>query len=90
MEANVFEHYGIRLRDLEILELGPGQFFGQTAYLACYNRVTGVDRDLLARGLNPIDYVRMLTINGPMRTLKTAGRKILGVTGGTGENCASD
>jgi SAM-dependent methyltransferase len=78
VEQNVFEHYGIRLRNLDILELGPGQLFGQTAYLARHNRVTGVDRDLLVRGFNPLHYLKMLTINGPMRTSKTIGRKVLG------------
>jgi ubiquinone/menaquinone biosynthesis C-methylase UbiE len=78
VERNVLDIYGVRLRDLDILEIGPGQFWGQMAYLALHNRVTGADRDLIVQGLNPLGYLRMLLSNGPMRTAKTIGRKVLG------------
>lgn len=78
VEWNVFENYGIRLRNLDVLELGPGQFPGQMAYLALHNRVIGADRDLVVHGFQPIQYARMLLGNGPMRTAKTIGRKALG------------
>jgi SAM-dependent methyltransferase len=78
VERNVFDSYGLRLRDLRVLELGPGPFYGQLAYLAVHNRVTGVDRDEIVQGFNPAKYARMLLANGFMRTAKTVGRKVLG------------
>lgn len=78
VECNVLDAYGVRLRDLDVLELGPGQFFGQMAYLALHNRVVGVDRDVVGSRFSPLIYVRMLSANGAVRTAKTLGRKILG------------
>jgi SAM-dependent methyltransferase len=79
VESNVRENYGIELRNLDVLELGPGQLHGQMTYLALHNRVIGIDRDLIIEGLNPMQYITMVARNGPMRAVKTMGRKILGL-----------
>jgi SAM-dependent methyltransferase len=79
VEVLLNERFGLKLRDLDILEIGPGQFFCQMVYLAAQNRVVGIDLDLIAQGFSPITYVRMLQENGLRRTVKTIGRKMLGV-----------
>jgi SAM-dependent methyltransferase len=79
IERHVVEAYGIRIRDLDVLEIGPGQFPGQMTYLALHNRAIGADRDVIVQGFRPMQYVRMLRDNGPMRTAKTIGRKALGL-----------
>jgi SAM-dependent methyltransferase len=78
-EALVAEHLGLELRDLDILEIGPGQFQGQTTYLAVHNRVVGIDLDVIAQGFQPLAYLKMLRSNGLRRTTKTVARKLLGV-----------
>ena len=78
-EARIFDQYGVRLADLDVLELGPGQLLGQMPYLSLKNRVSAADRDIIVQGFNPAQYVRMLSHNGAVRTLKTVGRKVMGV-----------
>jgi SAM-dependent methyltransferase len=48
-------------------------------YLSLSNRALGADRDLYVRGWDLAGYVRMLAGNGWRRTLKTVGRKALGI-----------
>ena len=79
VEARVLEHCGVELKDLDVLEIGPGQFLSQMTCLAARNRVLGVDRDLIVRGLHPRAYLQMLRTNGLRRTAKTLGRKLLGI-----------
>lgn len=79
VEARVYERTGVRLRDLDILEIGPGQFLSQLTYFAIHNRVLGIDRDVVVRGYKPLGYLEMLWRNGFRRTLKTIGRKLMGV-----------
>jgi SAM-dependent methyltransferase len=78
-ERSVREVYGVELRRLTILEIGPGQFLGQLPYLALFNKVVGVDLDVVAQGLGVRQYVEMLLKNGPARTIKTIGRKAMGI-----------
>src|SRR5581483_8105827 len=78
VEANLLEHYGIQMQNLDILELGPGQFCGQMTYLSRHNRVVGIDRDIRLSRVRPTECWRMWRVNGPMRTCKTLGRKVLG------------
>jgi SAM-dependent methyltransferase len=77
-EAQVKEHLGLDLRDLDILEIGPGQLQSHAKYLALNNRVTGIDLDTMAQSMAPQIYFEMLRTNGLRRTLKTLGRKLLG------------
>jgi SAM-dependent methyltransferase len=79
-EARIWDHYQIQLTNLDVLELGPGQFLGQLPYLLSRNnRVAAADRDLIAQGIGLAQYIRMLQSNGLVRTFKTLGRKALGV-----------
>jgi len=78
-EALINEHLGLLLRDLDILEIGPGQFQAHMKYLALKNRVVGIDLDVIAESVAPLAYLKMLRTNGPLRTAKTLGRKLLGI-----------
>lgn len=79
VEGLLEEHYGFRIRDCDVLDIGTGQFLLQMYYFGLHNRVTGIDFDIIAQGISPFQYLRMLKINGPRRTLKTIGRKLLGI-----------
>jgi SAM-dependent methyltransferase len=79
VESRINERVGLELRDRDVLEIGPGQFLSQMTYLACSNRVVGIDRDVIARGFGPFAYINMLRRNGVRRTVKTVGRKLMGV-----------
>jgi SAM-dependent methyltransferase len=78
VEARIKEKYDVDIKNLDVLEIGPGQFLTQLTYFATRNRVVGVDRDIIVRGFQPLAYVGMLQANGPRRTIKTIGRKLLG------------
>jgi len=78
-EKSVQESYGIELRGLKILEIGPGQFMGQLPYLALNNQVIGVDSDIVAQGFDVPQYIKMVMRNGAARMAKTVGRKALGI-----------
>jgi SAM-dependent methyltransferase len=79
MEALLQDYAGFGLRDRDILDIGVGQFLTQIHYFALNNRAIGIDLDVIADGLNPLQYARMLLANGPRRTAKTLGRKLLGI-----------
>ncbi len=78
IEAAVFERTGVRLENLKVLEVGPGQ---QLRYMRCFaqkNEVIGIDTDVILQGLGPSDVLKMVRTNPWMRTLKTLGRVALG------------
>jgi SAM-dependent methyltransferase len=79
LEEQLAEARGSEISDLDILDIGAGQLLTQLVYFARRNRVVGVDTDVIAIGISPAQYVRMLRRNGLERTLKTVGRKVLGV-----------
>src|SRR5260370_3548679 len=79
VEGCVREKFGIELRGLDLLEIGPGQFLMQLTYFSIRNRVVGVDRDVVVRGFKPLGFAAMLKSNGARRTLKTIGRKLMGI-----------
>jgi SAM-dependent methyltransferase len=79
VEDCVRERFGLQLRGLDLLEIGPGQFLTQLTYFAIRNRVVGVDLDLIIRGFKPLGYAAMLKTNGARRALKTIGRKLMGI-----------
>ena len=78
-ESAVESQFGIRLENLDVLEIGPGQFLTQLTYLAVRNRVIGIDNDVIVQGFDLPGYIRMLRRNSFYRTVKTAGRKLLGI-----------
>lgn len=79
VESRIHEAFGVELKNVDVLEIGPGQFLCQSRYLAVHNRVTGLDTDVIAVGINPLPYLEMFLRNGWERTAKTVGRKLLGV-----------
>ncbi len=79
VETRLLEAFGVRLTNLEVLEAGPGQFMGQTMYLALRNRVTAIDRDVIVYKSGVGRYLTMTRVNGLQRTVKAIGRKTLGL-----------
>lgn len=69
---------GEPLRGKQILEVGPGQLLKRARILAVDNQVTGIDLDdLPAGGLG--GFMQTWRVNGPVRALKTLGRRALGL-----------
>jgi SAM-dependent methyltransferase len=79
LETLLQDAAGHEIAGLDILDIGCGQLPAQLIYFSRRNRVVGIDTDVLALGLRPWLYVRMLKVNGVQRTLKTVGRKLLRV-----------
>jgi len=77
-EAMVARVAGIELKNLDMLEVGVGQLPRQMAVLAADNRVTGIDLDVIPRGLDLGGYAAMLRTNGLKRVVKTVARKGMG------------
>ncbi|HEY8746538.1 MAG TPA: class I SAM-dependent methyltransferase [Tepidisphaeraceae bacterium] len=67
------------LRSARVLEIGPGQCPAQLAYFARNNDAIGIDMDIIPWRLGFRDCVRVFQRNGAIRTLKTVGRKLLGI-----------
>lgn len=80
VESRIHGQFATALRNLDVLEVGPGQYLSQLTYFAIHNRTTGIDLDVIAHaGASPLDYIDMLRFNGARRTIKTIGRKLLGI-----------
>ena len=75
IERVVREHTGLELSGLDVLDVGTGQRLIQLAYFSRRNRVTGIDRDVIVQGFEPLGYSRMLRTNGALRVAKTIARK---------------
>ena len=75
IERVVREHTGLQLSGLDVLDVGAGQRLIQLAYFSRRNRVTGIDRDVIVQGFEPLGYWRMLRTNGALRVAKTIARK---------------
>ena len=78
-EAIIHERLGLKLCNLDLLEIGPGQYQAQSRYLALQNRIVGIDLDLISDRMSPLAYIDMLRTNGLRRTAKTIGRRVLGI-----------
>jgi SAM-dependent methyltransferase len=78
-EQLVFEKTGVKVHNLTMLEIGPGQKLLHLSYFACSNDVIGIDLDEIAQDADIYGYWRMLRRNGPIRLIKTVGRKVLGI-----------
>ncbi len=63
----------------DVLVLGGGQTSREVVAFGVANRVTAIDLDVIPQGWKPGQYVHLLKQNGPVRTVKTIGRKLLGV-----------
>jgi SAM-dependent methyltransferase len=75
-EHRVAEATGVRVENLKILEIGPGQRLRHLRCFAAKNEVVGIDTDVIPQG-RPSDYARMLYASPPIRSAKTLTRKIL-------------
>src|SRR5436189_6347114 len=78
IEGLLEKQYAFNLRDCDILDIGTGQYLLQMHYFGRNNRVDGIDLNVIAQGINPLQYVRMLRLNGAQRVAKTIVRKLLG------------
>lgn len=79
VESMIADALGRDVTGLDLLDVGCGQLPAQLIYFARDNRVVGIDADVVAFGPGPQQYVQMLRVNGPQRTLKTVARKLLRV-----------
>jgi SAM-dependent methyltransferase len=79
VEILLKDRLGLDVRNLDVLEIGPGQFLIQMAHFSIHNRVVGIDLEVIVRGFKPLSYIRMIRTNGARRAAKTIGRKLLGV-----------
>jgi SAM-dependent methyltransferase len=79
MSTLIEERYGVELEGLRMLDVGAGQYLGQMAYFARRNEVVGIDSDVIVQGFAVGGYVAMLRENGLRRTVKTVGRKAVGI-----------
>lgn len=70
---------GCALKDRAVLVIGAGQTSREAIAFGIDNQVTAIDLDVVPHGWSPRPYVELLRQNGPTRTAKTVGRKILGV-----------
>jgi SAM-dependent methyltransferase len=77
-QAEMERALGGRLQDKDILIIGPGQQLVEMSFFARYNRVTGIDLDVIPQHLSVREYLKMFRNNGSIRTLKTVGRKAMG------------
>jgi SAM-dependent methyltransferase len=63
------------LKDLDILEIGPGQGLERAYYFGMRNSVTALDLDVIPTG--PMGYLKMIKENGFGRFAKIVGRQLL-------------
>ncbi len=80
VEPAVFEHTGLKITRLNILEIGSGQNSFSMPYFASQNnKVIGIDLNEIVSGFSLLGYYRIWQKNGLLRVIKTLGRKITGV-----------
>jgi len=77
MEEMVEARFAFPVRNRRVLDVGAGQRLIQLAYLSQENDAIGIDLEVIAQGLDPRVYARMLRVNGLRRTAKTLARKAL-------------
>jgi SAM-dependent methyltransferase len=70
---------GNGLTGRDVLVLGAGQTAREVVAFGVSNRVTAIDLDVIPQGIRPGPYVQLLRQNGTVRTVKTIGRKALGI-----------
>jgi SAM-dependent methyltransferase len=79
IEKCIRDAYGIEIRDLDLLEIGPGQVPFQLLYFSRQNRVVGIDINVVLKHKTPLGIWRVARQNGPGRAMKTMARGILGI-----------
>lgn len=78
LRARAEEATGVRWSGATVLEIGSGPLSIEAIRLALDNRVVGIDRNIVPVGLDVATWVTQLRTNGPLRTVKTLGRRALG------------
>ncbi|HFC12519.1 MAG TPA: methyltransferase domain-containing protein, partial [Anaerolineae bacterium] len=68
---------GQPIKQMDILEIGPGQGMERATYFGRNNKITSLDTDIIPFGFEPANYVRMLKANGFGRFAKTLGREVV-------------
>jgi SAM-dependent methyltransferase len=63
----------------DILVVGAGQTPREVIAFGVNNSVTAIDLDVIPMGWKPGQYVQLLKENGATRTVKTVGRKAIGI-----------
>lgn len=81
-QERVREHTGVVLRGKKGLDIGPGQQLGCLRCFSVANDMVAIDTDYIVQADTPAEYARVLRTNGVMRTIKTLGRRALGVDAG--------
>jgi SAM-dependent methyltransferase len=76
-EQRIAHKLGRPVRDLRILEIGPGQGMERACYFGVHNQVVGLDLDVIPRGFDVPGYVHVIQKNGFGRLAKTIGRKVI-------------
>jgi SAM-dependent methyltransferase len=79
IEQRIFNTYNFVLRDLDVLEIGPGPVPVQLMCLGRHNRVTGIDINYMPKRRTPLTLYQVYRKNGPVRSLKTMGRWLTGI-----------
>ena len=79
IEEYVQHHYGLRIENLDVLDVGAGQYLIQLHYFAAKNRAVGIDFDVIAQGFDPSAIFKMWRFNGLRRVIKTILRKCAGI-----------
>ncbi|MBL8950965.1 MAG: class I SAM-dependent methyltransferase [Myxococcaceae bacterium] len=75
----IFEHTGVRLEGKKGLDIGPGQQRGCLRCFSASNDMVAIDTDYIVQQGTLAEYAHALKSHGLMRTLKTFGRRMLGV-----------
>jgi SAM-dependent methyltransferase len=77
-EHHVLAHTGVRLENLQILEIGSRQDLRHLRRLALRNDVVGIDTDVVDENFHLGDYLRSLGQSPAMRAVKALRHKMLG------------
>lgn len=76
-ERRMEQTLGSPIKNLRILEIGPGQGLERARYFGLKNEVIGLDLDVIPQGLDLAGYLRLIRSNGLGRFAKTVGRKVV-------------
>jgi SAM-dependent methyltransferase len=76
-ELRIAVRLGRPVKDLRILEIGPGQGLERARYFGIKNEVIGLDLDVIPAPKRAQDYFQILRLNGFGRLAKTLGRQFI-------------
>lgn len=79
VERTVADDFDVRLRNLDVLEVGAGQQPLRLKYFSLANRAVALDYDVFTQGVDLGGYWRIFRQNGSKRVVKTLLRKASGI-----------